>query len=1116
MADDFKANARTTGTVEVGGSATGEIEARRDIDWFAVELVAGRTYVIDLEGSPSGGGTLKDAMLRGLYDARGQNIARTRNDNGGEGADARLTFTATESGTHYIAARSGGPGTGTYTVRVTEVDDFTADTGTAGTVEVGGSATGEIETSRDIDWFAVELVAGQVYVIDLEGSPGGGGTLGDAMLRGLHDAQGKRIAGTRNDNGGEGADARLTFTATESGTHYIAARSQGGETGSYTVRVTADPDATATGATDLGDLAALDRARVQKGSVDGATDGTDYYRFTLSEAQQVTLALRRQDADADLHLEDENGTVLHSSTRKGTRNEGIEATLEAGTYYVRVAAREEGENAYNLRYGAAPPPPPPPANVSEPEGQDFSADISTEGRVLVGGSATGEIDTGGDRDWFAVDLEAGKTYRIDQKGGWTGDGTLWDPQIYGIHDADGKYIADTGNDDGWTRLSARTFLTPADTATYYVAAGAHAMKQGTYTLSVAEVGADDFYADTGTAGTVAVGGSATGEIERPGDRDWFLVTLDAGKTYRIDLKGYKTGDGSMNKPYLRGIHDAMGNLIDGTSNDDVYVRTSLAASGPLQNSRVFFSPSADATNYVYYVAAGGQDQSTGTYTLSVAEIPDDFTAGTDTTGTVAVGGSAAGKIDFPREADWFAVTLEAGKTYRIDLKGSSTGDGTLKNPYLRGVYDASGNLLAGTGDDNGGSGLNGQTFIAPAKTATYYVAAGGHANEQGTYTLSIAEVEGDDDFAAGTGTAGTVAVGGSVTGEVERPGDRDWFAVSLEKGKNYQVDLKGFGTGDGTLDDPYLHGIHDAQGNLVVGTTDDNGGDGLNSGLLFAPTQSGTYYVAAGNQGDHAGTYTLSVTEIPDDLAADTSTEGRVSVGGSAASEIERPGDRDWFAVDLEAGKTYRIDQKGGWTGDGTLWDPQIYGIHDTDGKYIANSGIDDGGARLNARKFFTPAEAGTYYVAAGGHAIKIGTYTLSVAEVGADDFAAGTGTAGTVAVGGSATGEIERPGDRDWIAVTLEAGKTYRIDLKGHGTGDGTMTNPHLRGIHDATGSLIDGTSNDDVYISRTWADYGPHYNSRVTFAPTEDATYYVAASGHDQSTGTYTLSVEEIMDAM
>ena len=36
--------------------------------------------------------------------------------------------------------------------------------------------------------------------------------------------------------------------------------------------------------------------------------------------------------------------------------------------------------------------------------------------MTVGGSATGEIDYWGDRDWFAVELEAGTTYRIDLEG----------------------------------------------------------------------------------------------------------------------------------------------------------------------------------------------------------------------------------------------------------------------------------------------------------------------------------------------------------------------------------------------------------------------------------------------------------------------------------------------------------------------------------------------------------------------------------------------------------------------------------------------------------------------------------------------------------------------------
>ena len=85
--------------------------------------------------------------------------------------------------------------------------------------------------------------------------------------------------------------------------------------------------------------------------------------------------------------------------------------------------------------------------VSEPDGKDFSADTSTTGSVAVGGTATGELESSGDRDWFAVDLVAGHTYVIDLRGSPTSDGTLSDPYLRGIHDADGNLISGTTNDD---------------------------------------------------------------------------------------------------------------------------------------------------------------------------------------------------------------------------------------------------------------------------------------------------------------------------------------------------------------------------------------------------------------------------------------------------------------------------------------------------------------------------------------------------------------------------------------------------------------------------------------------------------------------------------------------
>ena len=196
-----------------------------------------------------------------------------------------------------------------------------------------------------------------------------------------------------------------------------------------------------------------------------------------------------------------------------------------------------------------------------------------------------------------------------------------------------------------------------------------------------------------------------------------------------------------------------------------------------------------------------------------------------------------------------------------------TGDGTLLNPYLRGVYDADGNRLAGTGNDNGGVDFNSRVIFTAGADATYYVAAGGYLYSEGTYTLSVTEVT--DDYLAGTDTTGTRRWrwaarprAKSTTGH-----DRDWFAVTLEAGKTYRIDLEGSPTGDGTLRDPYLRGVYDADGDLLAGTTNDDGGAGWNSQVTFtAGAGATTYYVAAGAYGDREGTYTLSVEDVGDGM----------------------------------------------------------------------------------------------------------------------------------------------------------------------------------------------------------------------------------------------------------
>ena len=737
-------------------------------------------------------------------------------------------------------------------------DDFTNNTATTGTLAVDGSATGSIEIINDGDWFQVILVAGQTYQVDVKGSPTGDGTLDDPMLIGVYRSRTNRLTATSNDDGGEGYNSQITFTALLDGVHYVSVRGYEDEIGTYTVSLT---DVTDTAITD-----------------------------------------------------------------------------------------------------------------------DFATGTGTAGVVLVDGSVTGEIETAGDHDWFAVDLTAGTTYQIDLKGLSTGDGTLWITDLIGVYRST-TLIAGTDVSGGGDGLNTRLEFTPASTRTYYVAAGGVSSDTGTYRLSVTVKEdvpiVDDHSATRQTTGAVDVDGSVTGEIETGNDRDWFAVELDAGTRYQIDLKGSRTGDGTLEDPYLRGVYAANGNFIGGTTNDD---------GGRGYNSRLTFTPTANGTHYVAAGASGSNE--TGTYTLSVMDLTDDYSATRGTTGEVGVGGSTTGEIDYRGDRDWFEMNLEEGTTYEIYLEGSPTGDGTLRDPYLRGVYDANGNRIAGTTDDDGGVDLNSEVEFTAQYSGSHYVAAGGHSGSKGTYTLTVLEgavsVPDPDDYTAGRGTNGAVAVGGSATGEIETGNDRDWFAVELIANKTYRIDLKGSRTGDGTLTDPFLRGVYDDNGVRIAGTGNNNGGTGRNSQVEFTADDTGTYYVAAGSNGNQEGDYTLSVTELAgrrDDFASTTGTTGAVEVGGSTTGEIERSFDRDWFAVELEANTTYQIDLEGSGAFAGTLRDPYLYGIHNSSGNFISGTGNDDFGMGWNSRVEFTPTAAGTYYVAAGAYGGLTGTYTLSVVE---------------------------------------------------------------------------------------------------------------------------------------
>ena len=125
---------------------------------------------------------------------------------------------------------------------------------------------------------------------------------------------------------------------------------------------------------DLGDITALPQPAFRPARLAGAAAAVHTYQFTLTAAQAVGLGVRQQDADADLYLTEATGPERGRSAAAGTAPEWIQATLLAGTYTVRVEAREAGENQYVLRYGVSAPDADEVARLEAEQDSDDDAD----------------------------------------------------------------------------------------------------------------------------------------------------------------------------------------------------------------------------------------------------------------------------------------------------------------------------------------------------------------------------------------------------------------------------------------------------------------------------------------------------------------------------------------------------------------------------------------------------------------------------------------------------------------------------------------------------------------------------------------------------------------------
>jgi hypothetical protein len=809
-------------------------------------------------------------------------------------------------------------------------DDFSNDINTIGKITIGGSKTGNFETYYDNDWFKVTLTAGTTYLFTLAGAPDGGGTLSSYAGLSLAMMAPQGYSLSYSNYNGTSAPV-LQYTPQTSGTYFVAAVGTYGQVGTYTIKSSFPAaDDYAAAASTTGALG----AEVTASGAFERTDDADWFRFH-ADAGQITTFTADNGAGMvvpqTFNVYDSAGRAVSYLQAQSAFTAGL-----GGDYFVGVnAGGQIGNYAVTMHVAT----------------DDYSSDNTRAGSLYAGGQATGTLDYRDDSDRFHLDVQAGQFYTVSLSTTTAGSHQL----NLSVTDGTGGYVAATGGTNVDGSLTLRILAAGTGTLSFNVS-DYYSTSAGTvYTLKASPGEADDFGGTMASATALDFGAPLSGKVQSRDDIDMFKIGLTAGVTYRVDL-----AMDDISPYYGFRMTDSGGNSVSQSSlNTDKFFTYAPTKSGD------------------FYLSLGSYVLNTSgqAYTVAVSAPADDFSANTATTGRLAVGASAKGELEAGGgDADWYAVSLNAGGYYWFSVDGAKEGGGTLSN-YSTGalmrVLDAKGAVMAtGSGGYNATSIV--MPFAAPAK-GTYYleVSSPGAA---GTYTVK-ARVGEVDDYGNDAAHAAAMTAGAAVKGKLELTSDTDMFKLTAEAGVTYKLQLAPGAAGGLNVNSYATLDVSGANEYVYARTQYDSPNQITK---VFEASTSGDYYFKIGTSiYGSAGTYVLTATSLgKDDFPASNLTTGLLAPDAPVHGVIGVADDHDWIKVHLDAGRTYVFDLQGTLSGGGTLVTANS-SVGMTLTSANGYNGVYSTTVAGEPRISYIAAASGDYYLDVHGDGGKTGSYTV-------------------------------------------------------------------------------------------------------------------------------------------
>ena len=312
------------------------------------------------------------------------------------------------------------------------------------------------------------------------------------------------------------------------------------------------------------------------------------------------------------------------------------------------------------------------------------------------------------------------------------------------------------------------------------------------------------------------------------------------------------------------------------------------------------------------------------------------------------------------------VTFEKNQVYLIDLKSQAF------DTFLR-LEDASGKQLAFNDDADPATGLDSRLGFAPTKTGKYRLIVTSFKNKQiGEYQLQVHKLDksGPDQ-----------RLQSELTKADKQSPQKQYFKIlnpPLNHGQAYQIDVT-------SKDIDPIAFIINPKGQIIV--RDDDGGEGLNSRLVFVPNKGKYLLAVLAYQPNTVGAFQVKITsyDLPEEksnfIPIQPDAVPLVVYGKlTKKDEFNSIGEGNYHKVHkitLKRGKAYGIDLQSGQF-------DTLLRLEDAKGKKINED--EDSGFGTNSWLMYAPVkEIDCRLVVTSSQKTQQGTYLLTVQEFAND-----------------------------------------------------------------------------------------------------------------------------------